>query len=215
MRSGQVGRALAEVRRLDLALYRGVADTRTPVLDPALARLSQAANYSRISIGLAVALALAGGRNGIRAAVGGMASVGVTSGVVNLVLKPLMRRPRPDRRGLFRAGRESIRMPATRSFPSGHTAAAFAFATGAGRELPWAGPPLYAIAALVGYSRVHTGVHYPLDVIVGALAGVTVGELTGACIDRATRAQEPLGETAGAPYQSQGVSVPTSVSSSR
>jgi undecaprenyl-diphosphatase len=175
---------VAEARRLDLALYRAVADTRTPALDGALARLSQAANYSRISIGLALVLALAGGRSGTRAAVRGMASVGVTSAVVNLVFKPLMRRPRPDRKRLLTAGRPRVRMPTTRSFPSGHTAAAFAFATGAGAELAWARPPLYALAALVGYSRVHTGVHYPLDVIVGALAGVALGELTGACINR-------------------------------
>jgi membrane-associated phospholipid phosphatase len=184
VRSGRTGNALAEVRRLDLALYRAVADTRTPALDGALARLSQAANYSRISIGLALGFALAGGRSGTRAAVRGMASVGVTSAVVNLAFKPLMRRQRPDRKGLFPGGRPRVRMPTSRSFPSGHTAAAFAFATGAGQELAWAGPPLYALAALVGYSRVHTGVHYPLDVIVGALAGVALGELTGACIDR-------------------------------
>ena len=184
MRSGRAGRALADVERLDLAVYRAVADTRTPALDVALARLSQAANYSRISIGLALALALAGGQNGKRAAVRGMASVGVTAAVVNLVFKPLTRRRRPDRRRLFTVGRARVKMPTTRSFPSGHTAAAFAFATGAGRELPWTGPPLYLLAALVGYSRVHTGVHYPLDVIVGAAAGMALSELTGACIDR-------------------------------
>ena len=159
-----------------------------------LARLSQAANHSKISIGLALALALAGGRNGTRAAVRGMASVGVTSAVVNLAFKPLVRRRRPDRQGLFAVGRPRVRMPTTRSFPSGHTAAAFAFATGVGRELGWAGPPLYALASVVGYSRVHTGVHYPLDVIVGALAGVALGELTGAGIDRATRPAETLGD---------------------
>ena len=211
MRSGRAGRATAEVRRLDLALYRAVADTPTPALDAALGRLSQAANYSRISIGLAFALALAGGPNGTRAAVRGMASVGVTAAVVNLVFKPLLRRGRPERKVLLTGGRSRVKMPTTRSFPSGHTAAAFAFATGAGRELAWAGPPLYALAALVGYSRVHTGVHYPLDVIAGALAGVALGELTGACIDRAA-CTRPADRGR---YQSQGVSVPTSASSSR
>ena len=172
-----------------------VADTRTPALDAALARLSQAPNYSRISVGLALVLALAGGRNGTRAAVQGMASVGVTSAVVNtLPFKPLMRRRRPDRKGLFTAGRPRVRMPNSGSFPSGHTAAAFAFATGAGRELAWTRPPLYALAALVGYSRVHAGVHYPLDVIGGALAGVAVGELLAACIER-TAAVAPDSQT--------------------
>ncbi|HEY6653368.1 MAG TPA: phosphatase PAP2 family protein [Solirubrobacterales bacterium] len=211
MRSGWAGRAASEVRRLDLALYRAVADTRTPVLDAPLARLSQAANYSRISIGLALVLALVGGRSGTRAAVRGMASVGVTSAVVNLAFKPLLRRQRPDRKGLFMGAGPRVRMPTSRSFPSGHTAAAFAFATGAGRELAWTGPPLYALAALIGYSRVHTGVHYPLDVIAGALAGVAIGELTGACIDRAA-CTRPADRGR---YQSQGVSVPTSASSSR
>jgi undecaprenyl-diphosphatase len=181
------------------------------VLDGPLARLSQAANYSRISIGLAFVLALVGGRSGTRAALRGMASVGVTSAVVNLTFKPLLRRQRPDRTGLFSGRRQRIRMPTSRSFPSGHTAAAFAFATGAGQELAWAGPPLYALAALVGYSRVHTGVHYPLDVIAGALAGVALGELTGAWIDR-TACPRPAD---GGRYQSQGVSLPTSASSSR
>jgi membrane-associated phospholipid phosphatase len=140
VRSGQARRALARVERLDLALYRAVADTRTPALDAAFARLSQAAIYSRISVGLSLLLALAGGRNGTRAAVQGMASVGVTSAVVNLPFRPLMPRRRPDRRGLFGVGRPRVRMPNSGSFPSGHTAAAFAFATGAGRELAWTRP---------------------------------------------------------------------------
>jgi membrane-associated phospholipid phosphatase len=183
--SGRAGRALAEVKRLDLAIYWAVADTHTPGLDVGLARLSKAANYSRLSIGFALALALAGGPKGTRAAVRGMASVGVTAAVVNLVFKPLTRRERPDRKRLFAVGPQRVKMPTTRSFPSGHAAAAFAFATGASRELPWTGPPLYVLAALVGYSRVHTGVHYPLDVIAGAAVGVALGGLTSTCIDRA------------------------------
>ena len=69
-------------------------------------------------------------------------------------------------------------MPASSSFPSGHTAAAFAFATGVGHVSPAAAAPLHGLAALVGYSRIHTGVHFPGDVIVGALVGVVLAEAT-------------------------------------
>jgi membrane-associated phospholipid phosphatase len=73
-------------------------------------------------------------------------------------------------------------MPGSRSFPSGHTAAAVAFAIGAGRELPHARLPLEALAALVGYSRVHTGVHYPGDVLAGALLGATIAEVVAGAL---------------------------------
>ena len=68
-------------------------------------------------------------------------------------------------------------MPASSSFPSGHSAAAFAFATGVGRTLPPAGVPLRALAALVAYSRVHTGVHYPGDVVAAALLGAAIAQV--------------------------------------
>ena len=55
-------------------------------------------------------------------------------------------------------------MPRSTSFPSGHSASAFAFATAVGDELPLAWLPLHALAAAVTYSRVHTGVHYPIPV---------------------------------------------------
>jgi membrane-associated phospholipid phosphatase len=93
-------------------------------------------------------------------------------------------RRRPERGRSAVAAMRRVRMPRSRSFPSGHTASAFAFATGAGHELPGAGPPLLALAALVGYSRVHTGVHYPLDVVAGALCGIALAELTNLGIDR-------------------------------
>jgi undecaprenyl-diphosphatase len=104
--------------------------------------------------------------------------------VVNALIKPLARRRRPDRVLALVPSTRHVNMPRSRSFPSGHTAAAFAFATGAGRVLPWAAPPLALLAALVGYSRVHTGVHYPVDVLVGTLCGVTLAELTGLRLDQ-------------------------------
>jgi membrane-associated phospholipid phosphatase len=75
-------------------------------------------------------------------------------------------------------------MPVTHSMPSGHTASAFAFATAVGQVLPRDALALRALAAAVGYSRVHTGVHYPGDVVLGALLGSSCAQLTVHAIDR-------------------------------
>ena len=69
-------------------------------------------------------------------------------------------------------------MPASRSLPSGHSASAFAFATAVGYVMPRGAAPFRLLAAVVGYSRVHTGVHYPGDVLAGALLGTTVAQAT-------------------------------------
>jgi undecaprenyl-diphosphatase len=50
--------------------------------------------------------------------------------------------------------------------------------------MPSASIPLYGLASLVGYSRVHTGVHYPGDVLAGALIGVVFADMVGAARDR-------------------------------
>ncbi|MGH9165431.1 MAG: bifunctional phosphatase PAP2/diacylglycerol kinase family protein, partial [Acidimicrobiales bacterium] len=68
--------------------------------------------------------------------------------------------------------------PVTSSFPSSHAATAFGFAAGAGQELPGLGVPLAALAGAIGYSRVHTGVHYPGDVVAGAAIGTGLGLAT-------------------------------------
>jgi len=45
--------------------------------------------------------------------------------------------------------------------------------------LPAAAGPLGMLASAVGYARVHTGVHYPGDVVIGAVIGTAVGEAVG------------------------------------
>jgi undecaprenyl-diphosphatase len=75
-------------------------------------------------------------------------------------------------------------MPKSHSFPSGHAASAFAFATGVASEAPLAGGPFTALAALVAYSRVHTGVQYPSDVVAGAVIGATLSPITVAAAKR-------------------------------
>jgi undecaprenyl-diphosphatase len=171
-------RWIEDGERLDLAVYSAIARTPTPALDTAMSRLSHAANYSRLSLASAALLAAAGGPTGRRAAVHGLAAVALTSTVVNAAIKPLARRRRPDRLAGEVPVARHVRMPTSRSFPSGHSAAAFAFATGVGHVSPAAAVPLRALAALVAYSRVHTGVHYPGDVLAGSLIGTAVGQLT-------------------------------------
>lgn len=59
------------------------------------------------------------------------------------------------------------------SFPSGHSAAVFAWCTSIAFAIPWLAPFLFAIAILVGISRMYLGLHYPLDVLVGAVLGMS------------------------------------------
>ena len=168
--AGGIRTWLAEATAIDEAVYAAVAAVPTPHLDRAMRRLSTAANYSRIWMAEALVLSAAGGARGRRAATTGLASVALSSAAVNLVAKPLAGRARPNRPG-ERSTAPQVRMPRSRSFPSGHAASAVAFASGAARVLPQAGLPMRTLAALVAYSRVHTGVHYPADVIAGAVIG--------------------------------------------
>ncbi len=176
-----------ELERLDVAAYAAVARTPTPMLDGAMAGLSRAADYSKLSLGAAALLSVAGGPRGRRAAALGLASVGVTATIVNVVVKPLGSRHRPDRVAQDVPIARHVPMPISTSFPSGHSAAAFAFATGVGHALPAAAVPLRALAALVAYSRVHTGVHYPGDVLAGSLIGGALAQVTSVAIDRRLR----------------------------
>jgi len=180
-------RWLVDAERLDRAVYGAIADTPTPALDRALRRLTRAADHSKLSLAAAGALAVAGGPTGRRAAAQGLASLAVTSIVVNAGLKVATRRRRPDPAEHAVPEARQVLMPVSRSFPSGHSAAAFAFATGVGEVSPGAAIPLRALAAIVAYSRVHTGVHYPGDVIAGALTGVSLAELTSRAILRGRR----------------------------
>ncbi len=178
------GRWLEDAERVDLALYAAIARTPTPALDRAMSRLSRAADYSMLSVASAGVLAATGGRTGRRAAAMGLASVGVAAAFFNLVVKPLSNRSRPDRIAEQVPIARHVRMPTSTSFPSGHSATAFAFAAGVGRVLPPAAVPLHALAAAVAYSRVHTGVHYPGDVVAGAVSGTVVAQLTTHVLDR-------------------------------
>ena len=98
----------------------------------------------------------------------------VSAAVVNL-LKIAVDRPRPE--ACFQPLGIQIHLPLgtppDRSFPSGHTQAAFGTATYLSCIYRAASPVFLILAALVGLSRIAIGVHYPLDVLAGAFFGAS------------------------------------------
>jgi membrane-associated phospholipid phosphatase len=184
---------LRELDAVDRAVFAAVATTPTPSLDAPVRRLSDAANNSVLWLVIAAGLGALGGPSGRRAAVRGTVAIGVTSPLVNLVAKSAWSRRRPDRTGAGVPEGRNVRMPGSASFPSGHAAAGFAFATAVGRDQPWLGMALRFLAAAVAYSRVHTGVHYPGDVVIGALIGAGTGQAVGGTVDRLASARRLAG----------------------
>lgn len=151
-----------------------VAEAEHGALEEIIPRLSDLANYSRLWVVVGGVVAAAGGPRGRESATRAAAAIGVSSFLTNVVGKRLWHRDRPSRNELVPVHRH-VHMPLSSSFPSGHTASAFAFATvvtSAHRELV---VPVGALAALVAYSRVYTGVHYPADVLIGSAVGTAVG----------------------------------------
>lgn len=165
-----IGRLVA----LDEAVFSAVASWEAPALDDTMPVLSEVANHSKLWMGTSLLLAAFGGTRGRRTAIEGMAAVGITSALANLVLKGLTRRTRP---GSPVPEERRLEQPTSTSFPSGHTASAAAFSGVVGIRIPVLWAPINLLAAAVGFSRVYTGVHYPGDVVAGWAVGRVVAHL--------------------------------------
>jgi undecaprenyl-diphosphatase len=90
------------------------------------------------------------------------------------LLKTFFHRPRPSQ-NLSDIKQLSFDIDLGPSFPSGHTQRAFSGAAILGALFEKFRLPLIIMAVLVGVSRIYTGVHYPLDVLAGALNGIILG----------------------------------------
>lgn len=87
-------------------------------------------------------------------------------------VKALVDRPRPFDR--YPEPDTLVPHPPDASFPSGHASTSFAAATMLSLAFPPLAPALLVLAAAVAFSRVYVGVHYPLDVLAGAVLGALV-----------------------------------------
>jgi undecaprenyl-diphosphatase len=172
---------MAAVRRLDEAQRTRAMSGASPGRDRALVALTSAADHSRLWLTAAAVLAALGGRPGRHAAGSGIVAIALASAVANGPAKLLVARRRPSGASMPAL----IRMPRSSSFPSGHSASAFAFATAVCAELPWLTPVVVPLAGAVAYSRVQTGVHYPTDVAAGGAIGIACGVIARRLVARA------------------------------
>ena len=102
-------------------------------------------------------------------------AVVVADGIADLVargIKSVVDVQRPAFR--YAEPKALVHVPHDHSFPSGHAATSFACATTLALAFPRLVVPLYVLAAAIAYSRVYVGVHYPLDVVGGAVLGIAV-----------------------------------------
>ncbi len=155
----------------DQSLQEWVVDHRWGVLDPLFEGITLAGSFGVIWLVLAAALAGFSWRRPTllaRVAATILVAEAVSGGLKEWLgrERPPLRDPDPE---------PLVSLPATSSFPSGHATVAFACATVLALAVPRLRWPLFALAALIAFSRVYVGVHYPLDVLAGAALGVLLG----------------------------------------
>lgn len=163
---------------LDIKILRAINSPEELPSDDFFRFISNSEPYIMFAVpaGMATAGYIKHEKTLIRNAYTGLATIAINGGIT-LALKYSVNRDRPfvtypDIMQKSKAG--------SPSFPSGHTSNAFATATSVSLAYPkwYIIAPSYAWAGTVGYSRMHLGVHYPSDVLVGALIGSGCAYLT-------------------------------------
>ncbi|TLM83902.1 phosphatase PAP2 family protein [Pseudarthrobacter sp. NamE2] len=170
------GKSHRWIGQLDKYLVKHISDLPGGNHDDFFRRLSASANHGKLWMGVAAVMVAFPGKTR-RAALHGLIAQAVASAVTNGVFKTLLprSRPLPEHLPVFRFVNPQ---PTSSSMPSGHSASALAFATGVGLVRPTLGAALAPAALGVAYSRVHTGAHWPSDVVFGSALGAGAALVT-------------------------------------
>ncbi len=171
-------------QNVDIELLRSINVGRNQNLDPAFKFLSKTA--TPVSIGLPLTYLLLGGINSRRSQLNLGWKTGVTIAsamAVSTILKFTIDRARPYERY---SDIQALSSDFTSSFPSGHTTSVFCTATTISLLYPkwYVVIPAYTWASLVAYSRMHLGMHYPLDVLAGIIIGMGTSYLSYRIMNR-------------------------------
>jgi undecaprenyl-diphosphatase len=157
------------MKDLDLRMLRFMRTSgHSPGFEKAAVALGKAGNNAAVWVVLGVVLALID--PGRREAWLICAALGPIAIVVNYGIKLLVRRPRPVLEGLPPLGGA----PSSLSFPSAHVLSSFAVATAMFRVDP-ATAGAFVVALVLSLGRPYLGMHYPSDVLAGAVLGVALG----------------------------------------
>lgn len=157
------------MKELDLRIMRAMrTNGHTPGLERAARALGKAGNHGVIWLVIGGLLAVFDGAN--REAWVICAALGPVAIGLNYLVKLVVRRPRPVLEGLPPLGGA----PSSLSFPSAHATSSFAVATAMTRVEPL-GALAFLLALALALGRPYLGMHYPSDVLVGAVLGVALG----------------------------------------
>ncbi|MEM8535388.1 MAG: phosphatase PAP2 family protein [Chloroflexota bacterium] len=164
-------RRLGPLSAADTALFLTINNNipRTQLTDTAIRAISDLMNRGDGWVLLLLFAAMRDQEQGRNAFLDVLPALWLTTATVEYPVKSIFRRQRP----FISTVRAVVvgRKPAGYSFPSGHSAAAFAGAWLMSRHYPQWRSAFYALATVVGFSRVYLGAHYPGDVATGAASG--------------------------------------------
>ncbi len=158
------------MENVDLRLLRAMRTRgHSPAVEAAVRALGKAGNNGAIWVATGVALAIVDGGN--REAWLICAALGPVAIALNFAIKAIAKRPRPVLEGLPPLGGA----PSSLSFPSAHATSSFAVATAMTRVEPLVGALAFLLAFALALGRPYLGMHYPSDVLAGAVLGVLLG----------------------------------------